>query len=265
MSVHRLPETDRRTGKVDASVHLADILRAQILDGCFTAGESLPSEAELRITGRAGRNVVRAALDLLRRDGFITRRPGRGTIVCSQRVPLRLDRPTGISGSFDGKGHRVVTRFRSVDIVRPIDSVARRLAIPSDQECLVIDYETLVDERPYAVATSYLSIDRCGRRFDTDLAGHWLGDWYQVLQSLGFDLGGLELRMEAAVADGSIAEALDVAGGAPIFRFERLLFDGAGHPLDYGFSRCLGTAVVIDMPVTAIGRGPDASKAADLI
>ncbi|MEL6984457.1 MAG: GntR family transcriptional regulator [Actinomycetota bacterium] len=248
---------------MDASVHLADVLRAQILDGCFTVGEPLPSEAELRITGRAGRNVVRAALDLLRRDGFITRRPGRGTIVCSQRVPLRLDRPTGISGSFDGKGHRVVTRFRSVDIVRPIDSVASRLRIEPDQSCLVVDYETVVDDRPYAVATSYLPIGRCGRRFDTDLAGHWLGDWFQVLETLGFELGGLELRMEAAVADETIADVLGVAVGSPIFRFERLLSDGDGRPLDYGFSRCLGTAVVIDMPVTAIGQRPDGPEAAD--
>ena len=251
MSVHRLPEADRRAVKADASVHLADVLRAQILDGSFVPGQSLPSEAELRITSRSGRNVVRAALDLLRRDGFISRRPGRGTIVCSKRVPLRLDRPTGISGSFGGKGHRVVTRFRSVGEAQAMDLVAQRLGLERGAACLVVDYETSVDERPYAVATSYLPIERCGPRFDTDLGGRWLGDWFEVLETLGFDLGALELRLEATVADQATADALGVDLGAPVFRFERLLSDTAGRPLDYGFSRCLADALVIDLPVVS--------------
>lgn len=252
MSVHRFPETGRQSARpADASLHLADVLRAQILDGEYAQGQPLPSESELRVTNRSGRNVVRAALDLLRRDGFITRRPGQGTIVCSRRVPLRLDRPSGISGSFGGKAHRVITRFRSVSEEPAVEVVARRLGVDSGEPCLVVDYQTLVDDRPYAVATSYLPMERCGSRFDTDLAGRWFGDWYQVLATLGFELGGLELRMEAATADETTAHGLGVAVGSPVFRFERLLADGSGQPLDYGFSRCLADALVIDLPISS--------------
>lgn len=247
---HHLALSETPSDKARAVVRLADLIRTEILDGTFATGSPLPAEADLRRANSAGRNVVRAALDLLRRDGLITRRPGQGTMVCSERAPVRLDQPVGISSSFGGGGQRVITRFISVEQVGAVGPVAQSLAIESGAPCLAIEYETEVDRRPYSLATSYVDAERWGVHFLTDLGGDWFGDWYIVLRRLGLDPGRLDLRLEVTPADETTAQILDIEAGHPVFRFERLLHDVMGRPLDFGYSRCRADRVVLDFRVT---------------
>lgn len=241
-SDRRLSRHDRKVG---AGRRLADVLRSEILDGQVATGVSMPSEAELSVRHGVGRNVVRTALDLLRRDGYITRKPGTGTIVVSDRVSCPIGPVAGITAVFDGGGHRVITRFRDVGVVAAPEWVATRLEVEVGEPCLAADYETVVDREPYALATSYLPQDLAADRFDADLAGDWFGDWFSVLAQLGFDMGEMRLRIEATVADEYSAARLGVMPGAPLLRFERLVTDDLGRPLDVGFSRCRADRVVV--------------------
>ncbi len=249
LSMHRQNPRSRHWHKADAGRRLADLLRTQILDGTHRAGDPMPSEAELRVTHRAGRNVVRTAMELLRNEGYISRLPGRGTTVRSERVPCSLGGPAGISSVFAGGGNRVVTRFLSVDQGAVSDLVADRLGLAEQAECLIVGYETLVDRTPYSFATSYLPLSLAGDRFACDLAGEWTGDWFDVLEQLGFALGEMRLRVEAAAADDESASALAVEPGSPLVRFERLLHDGAGRPIDFGYSRCRSDRVLLQIDV----------------
>ncbi len=242
------------SAKAASAVRLADLLRTEILDGGFPIGSPLPAEFDLRVTTRSGRNVVRAALDLLRREGFVRRRPGLGTVVSSERVRLPVDRPVGIASSFVGGGHRVVTRFRTVTKQTAVGPIAQRLDLAEGAACVLVEYETAVDRRPYALAASYFDAERFGLTFDTDLAGDWFGDWYAVLERLGFQPGKLLLRMESTQADALTAGVLGVEEGDPIFRFERLLHGTDGRPLDFGFSRCRADRVVLDLELGGSDR-----------
>ncbi|WP_166426820.1 GntR family transcriptional regulator [Labedella populi] len=60
-----------------------DALRARIVDGRYAVGDKLPSEAELSEEYSVSAITVKRALDLLRTDGFIVRRPRLGTFVTS--------------------------------------------------------------------------------------------------------------------------------------------------------------------------------------
>jgi DNA-binding GntR family transcriptional regulator len=52
-----------------------DTLRGRILDGRYAVGDKLPSEAELSEEHSVSAITVKRALDLLRADGLIVRRP----------------------------------------------------------------------------------------------------------------------------------------------------------------------------------------------
>ena len=247
--VHRPKDRSRPCDKAEAGRRLADLLRSQILDGMPPPGHPLPSEAELRVAHRAGRNVVRVALDLLRRDGYVSRRPGQGTTVLTERAPYALNRTAGISSVYNGTANRVITRFRSASVAMPSRLVANRLRLDDGEDCLIVDYETLVDREPYSLATSYLRLDHGDDRFVGDLAGDWPGDWFNVLTQLGFVLGELKLRVEAVVADDDSAASLDVDPGTPLMRFERLLCDDAGTPIDFGYSRCRSDRMVLSVEI----------------
>ncbi|HLT59573.1 MAG TPA: GntR family transcriptional regulator [Microlunatus sp.] len=88
---------------------LYDKLRADIEQRRIAVGERLPSEAELVETHGVSAITIKRALDLLRDDGFIVRRPRLGTFVVSD-VPTaaRTDRPAGPSRPLIGF---VVTNF----------------------------------------------------------------------------------------------------------------------------------------------------------
>ncbi|WP_280268331.1 winged helix-turn-helix domain-containing protein, partial [Nocardia wallacei] len=62
-----------------AARRVRDLLRAALRGGEFGSGR-LPGEGELMAQFRAPRDVVREALDLLRRDGLVERRRGLGTL-----------------------------------------------------------------------------------------------------------------------------------------------------------------------------------------
>lgn len=236
---------NRSEVKLAEGRRLADQLRALILEGSFGFDQPIPSEAELIVEFGLGRNVVRLALDLLRRDGYVARLQGRGTLVVSQRAIHDLDGKAGISADFCGGGHRVITRFCSVTAEAATPMVAAKLGIEPGAECIVADYETLVDRQPYALATSYLSKGRVNERFSGDMVGDWYGDWVDLLQLLGFSPGRAEIRVEAAAVDAAVASHLRLEPGEPLLRFERLLFDVRGEPLDYGFSRCRSDRLVL--------------------
>ena len=60
-----------------------DALRERIVDGSYAVGERLPSEADLSREHSVSAITVKRALDLLRADGLIVRRPRLGTFVTS--------------------------------------------------------------------------------------------------------------------------------------------------------------------------------------
>lgn len=60
-----------------------DALRERIEDGRYAVGDRLPSEAELSREYAVSAITVKRALDLLRTDGLIVRRPRLGTFVTS--------------------------------------------------------------------------------------------------------------------------------------------------------------------------------------
>ena len=62
-----------------------DALRDRIEDGTYAVGDRLPSEAELSREYSVSAITVKRALDLLRADGLIVRRPRLGTFVTSAR------------------------------------------------------------------------------------------------------------------------------------------------------------------------------------
>ncbi len=56
---------------------IADLLRQRILAGHYPAGSQLPSEQHLRVEYDCGRDTLRDALDVLRRECLIIKTRGR--------------------------------------------------------------------------------------------------------------------------------------------------------------------------------------------
>jgi DNA-binding transcriptional regulator YhcF (GntR family) len=66
-------------------LHIADVLRGEILDGRFRVGERIPSQAELEDRFAVSRPTVQRALKELRKDGYIDNQRGRSAEILDWR------------------------------------------------------------------------------------------------------------------------------------------------------------------------------------
>ncbi len=94
--------------------NIAEELRCRILSGRYPQGK-LPGERELASELAVGRGTVRAALQILEKEGVVERRRGAGTIV-KIKITDKKDKTAGFimrtSGHvFDGLYHSVLSTF----------------------------------------------------------------------------------------------------------------------------------------------------------
>jgi DNA-binding transcriptional regulator YhcF (GntR family) len=78
-------ESSPSTGSRSPYLHIADVLRGEILDGRYPVGERIPSQAELEERFDVSRPTVQRALTELRKDGYIDNQRGRAAEVLPRR------------------------------------------------------------------------------------------------------------------------------------------------------------------------------------
>ena len=104
-------------------------LRSGIREGRYAVGERLPSEAELTELFRVSTITLKRALDILRDEGYIVRRPRLGTFVVSD-VPTAVATPRTFAHPLVGC---VVTSFDDTFGTRVLDGMldasARRMSL----------------------------------------------------------------------------------------------------------------------------------------
>src|SRR5262245_29851688 len=77
--------TDERS----IQTRIADDLRARIETGQYEPGEQLPTYEELRQTYLCSTGVARKAIDLLRQQGLVVSKQGKGVFVRTRTQPKR--------------------------------------------------------------------------------------------------------------------------------------------------------------------------------
>lgn len=116
---------------------LYEIVRDRIQSGEFALGERIPSIAQLQEQyGISSPNTVRAAHDLLVRDGFIRTEQGRGAFVLSTESARNIDPLVALDAA-------------AAELAR-----ARKALTAGAAEKVTID---LADDRVYFVVTDALS------------------------------------------------------------------------------------------------------------
>ncbi|WP_371677184.1 GntR family transcriptional regulator [Streptomyces sp. NBC_01276] len=231
----------RRRLRADQARQLADLLRHQILAGAFPAGV-LPLEDALAAEYGAGRNTVRQALDLLRGERLVERRPGVGTVVVCEKYPHGLDRLQGLAETLREHGE-VTNEVRTAGPVRAPAPVARRLGLPEHADVLYVERLRLLNGLPLSLDLTYVPLDIGAALLDCDLEHT---DVFRLLEELtGQPLGHAEITVEAVNADAHSAAVLQAPRGAAVLMLERLTHLADGRPVDLEFIRFRGDRITM--------------------
>ncbi|MYV73683.1 UTRA domain-containing protein [Streptomyces sp. SID1046] len=144
-------------------LRIADVLRQRIAEHEWTAGDRLPSRAQIAEECGVGENVVRRAQELLISQGVLEGRAGSGTYVAEPRQRVRVvrssarEQPGGspFRADMQALGRQGNWESRTEAKVPAPAEIAARLGIGEDDLCVRTVYEFLADGRPVQLSTSW--------------------------------------------------------------------------------------------------------------
>ncbi len=144
-------------------LRIANVLRQRIAEHEWTAGDRLPSRAQIAEECGVGENVVRRAQELLISQGVLEGRAGSGTYVAEPRQRVRVvrssarEQPGGspFRADMQALGKQGNWESRTEAKVPAPAEIASRLGIAEGDLCVRAVYEFLADGRPVQLSTSW--------------------------------------------------------------------------------------------------------------
>jgi GntR family transcriptional regulator len=206
-------------------------LASNIQGGELPPGAQLPPEESLTQRFAVSRTTVRTAVQSLVGRGLVEIRRGKGTFVTQPAITEELTELTGFIEDMQAPGRAASARVLDGRMVAASETVARQLALPRGEMVARIQRVRLLDGVPLSFHEIYLAQD-LGTRVIADDLDH------QPISSLlegkyATPLLEAEYRLAAVAAHGTVARALGIEAGSPIFLIERTAFSYERRPVVY--------------------------------
>jgi len=207
------------------------ILAASIADGTFPPGSRLPNEEELVKRYGVSRTTIRQTIQNLVRRGLIEIRRGKGTFVLQPKITAELTELSGFVEDMQSLGRQPTARLIDKRIVPAGESVARQLAIAIGTKVVRIQRVRLADDIPLSFDETYLPREIGEKIIENNLETEPI--FTLLEQKYNTPLVEAEYRLEAVSADATVAQALGIGAGSPIFLIERTSYIAGHQPIDY--------------------------------
>lgn len=220
-NITNIASMEKKSIRIPLYRQLYEILRKQITNGVYKAGDILPSEHELYLTHNATQPTVRQALALLVNDGYIKKRQGKGSIV------LALPKGLGIL-SIEGRltnsnNHETDLLTKIIDGPRVVAWPENMIFTPAPEElkknCFYIERQRKVKDSVVFYEFLYIPNQNLPKFSTRSLENKSL---YELLRrQYKIEIKGGEQKLWAIAADERTAKFLSVKKGSPVLRLER--------------------------------------------
>jgi GntR family transcriptional regulator len=202
---------------------IAATLRAEVLSGWLTPGAQLPSISQLIERFETSNATVQRALEVLRDEGFLQSRPGKGVFV-RDRKPFLVR----TAAYFDPADRGVTYSVLEVATVTPPPDVANALR---EDRAVLRNRLMLRDGSPVEVSWSYYPASIA---LGSPLAkrGRIRGGAPQALADLGFPERRFEDQVSARVATPDESDLLALPDEIPVLRQLRTIYSDDDRPVE---------------------------------
>ena len=210
---------------------IAQALRDLIRSGRIAPGGRLDNQRRLAEEFGVTLMTLRQALEVLERDGLITRRHGLGTFVARPSVDYDILHFRAFAGDLSAVGENVATRFLRSHFGPADRRAAQELGLDPGHRVFALERLRLVDGRPTSFQISHLPAALGDEVVKADLA---VTPLRQVLSfKLGIEITGARETVSAETLPARAARELDCVPGAPCFRSDRVSVDAESRPIVY--------------------------------
>jgi len=209
----------RRDSPLPLYYQIREILRQEISSKRLPLGALFPSESQLMERFSVSRTTVRKALDDLAVEGVLHRVQGQGTFVRSCREGRQILTMGSLVRDVAARGSKLVTRVMRIESRQADAELARCLELEPGEAVTYIERLRLVDEIPLSFDLAWLPAEAGLVIVQDDLTVYSITDLLE--DRLRLRLGQASYTIEAAIAEGDIADALQVRTGFAILLVER--------------------------------------------
>lgn len=238
------PESDPRQAARRPAVfaplyrQIRDLLVESLRRGDWMPGAAIPSETELASRFQVSQGTVRKAIDELASENLLVRRQGKGTFVATHQEPkaqyrfLRLapDRGEPVAAS---------SRFLECSRIRATGEVASRLGLRSGAPLVHVRRVLLFGGVPRVLDDIWLPAGPF-RDLSAERLAQYKGPLYGLFESqFGVRMIRAEEQLRAVVATDDDAGPLQVAGGSPLLRVDRVSFTYGDRAIEFRRGHCV--------------------------
>lgn len=194
--------------------------------GALSDGARFASEPQLAAEFGVSRMTVRAALDVLERDGLLERIPGRGSFARKSPTTRRVAQLVSFHDQAIAAGKSPRSRTLYAGSRKPTLDEARALGSPPS--VVAITRIRCFDELPVAIEHAVF-VPALSPLLDLDLEN---GSAHSAIRALGYSPAGGRSTLSARNA-AEHATDLRVPPDTPLLVETRIIYDATGEPLEY--------------------------------
>lgn len=203
--------------------------------------DHFPGEFALMEEFAAARVTVRHALEKLVREKLITRKPGRGTVVCKHQAgaggaKAAMQRRSGLLDNLVHVGLGTSARVVSLETIPASGQVAEALALEPGAQVQKAVRVRSTALGPLSITVTHIPVQVCAPFSETQLSTKPI---LMLLEEHGLWLGRASQTISARLADAWHAQLLDVPVGSALMSVQRVVRDHTERPIQllYGLYR----------------------------
>ncbi len=238
-------------------MRIADDIRTRIETGEYRPGQQLPTYDELAAEYLCSLAVVRKAVDLLRQQGLVITRQGKGSYVRERPRARRhgMDRYARrhwAAGRAVLEAEAAQQGYTATQLIRALGEepapapVAERLNVEPGTPVFVRRRTTLIEDRPNQLADSYypLAIAEKVPRITEEDTGP--GGGFARLEETGYALARIREELSVRMPTGPESVALKLPEGTPVVELIRTAIDVSGEPVEVMLAIIAGDMITFD-------------------
>jgi GntR family transcriptional regulator len=218
------------TSHLPLHAQVEEALLGTIAEGVLPPGSRLPAEDHLVERFAVSRTTIRTAIQSLVARGLVEIRRGKGTFVTQPAITQELTELTGFVEDMQALG-KASARVLDRRLVAASETVARQLSLQRGAAVARIQRVRLADGIPLSFDETYLPRELGEKIMADDLENQPIFSLLQ--QKYATPLLEAEYRLAAVASHGTVARALGMDAGSPIFLIERTTYSGSRRPVDY--------------------------------
>jgi len=224
---------------------LVSIVKRNITAGTLSAGELLPSEAELCRTFNISRSTVRQAIGSLEAEGLVVRKQGRGTFVAEPKMRRKTENVYSFTSEISSMGLTPSSKLIEFEVITPTPDLMKVLELNSaDKSVYRFTRIRNVNNEPLILETSFYPQYIYPKLTRELLRTH---SFYSLLYEVGIAPASAVDSYEAVVLGREEAEMLGCRPGNCAFSVQRRTRTETGMIYEYTQSLIRADRVTLDI------------------